>query len=106
ERLESNDNITFEPERLLISFNNSAIHLFGAGDSMTKRLVVTAAGSNLTLYEGKLNIDAQKPFRRWAKTPTTSTLRRWMREVRTFVLQKDKETIDLTARITKIFGQG
>ena len=66
----------FEPARLLISFNNQAVSRFISGDLPIKRLILEITGSNLVLTDQKLNIDAKKPFRRWAETASNTDLRR------------------------------
>ena len=73
----------FEPERMLISFSKTAASRFTAGDFQTKRLILTITGSNPVLKDENLNIDAQKPFRRWSKTANYSEMRAFMKDVRT-----------------------
>lgn len=75
----------FEPERLLIQFNKEAASRFQAGSPQEKKFILQTLGSNPRLKDRELNIDAAKPFRRWSKTPTSSDLRAFLQEVRTFV---------------------
>ena len=53
----------FEPEKLLKSFSNRAVSWFQAGDDRVKRLILEIAGSNPILKDGKLLIEATKPFK-------------------------------------------
>lgn len=52
----------FEPAELLISFCRFAVSWFQQGDNEAKRLIVGTVGSNLTLTNRILNIEAAKPF--------------------------------------------
>jgi hypothetical protein len=67
QNLKSLDNVEnwSEPARELISFNNRAVSGFAEGDPQTKRLILAIVGSNLSLKDRQLNIDAKKPFQRW-----------------------------------------
>ncbi len=64
----------FEPAKLLISFSNRATECFQAGDERTKRLILETVGSNLSMKDGKLSIDAAKPFT--ASAGTSNILQR------------------------------
>ena len=58
----------FEPDALaLISFAKTLVTSFEKGDIHQKRLIVSTVGSNLSIKNRILNIDAAKPFRRWPK---------------------------------------
>lgn len=63
----------FEPLRDLVLLSSSLVSRFEAGTEETKRLLVTTVGSNPTLADQKLLIEARKPFRRWPATPSHST---------------------------------
>ncbi len=73
-----------EPTQLLVSFSNRAVSWFQKGDIATKRLIVTIIGSNLTLTDKKLSIEANKPFRRWGQRLTFRALLTAVEDVRTF----------------------
>jgi DNA invertase Pin-like site-specific DNA recombinase len=79
----------FEPERLLVSFSARAASCFESGDLRMQRLILIIVGSNPTLKDKRLNIDARKPFRRWSKTASDSDMRAFMKDVRTLA-QSDK----------------
>jgi hypothetical protein len=73
----------FEPAKEFISFNETLASRFSEANTQTKRLILTIVGSNLSLKDKMLNIDARKPFRRWPKTKDSSTMRAFMRDVTT-----------------------
>jgi site-specific DNA recombinase len=73
----------FEPAKEIISFNESVATYFSTANTQTKRLILTIVGSNLSLKDKMLNIDARKPFRRWPKTTDSSTMRAFVRDVTT-----------------------
>jgi hypothetical protein len=83
----------FEPERMLISFSKTAASRFTAADLQAKRLILTITGSNPLLKDQNLNIDAQKPFRRWSKTANYSDMRAFMKDVRTLSQSAELATI-------------
>ncbi|MHB0978140.1 MAG: recombinase family protein [Minisyncoccota bacterium] len=51
-----------EPLDLFGSFCNRAVECFLRGDPIQKRLILETVGSNLRLRDGKLSIEARKPF--------------------------------------------
>ncbi len=92
----------FESATDFVSFSVHAADWFRRGDPETKRAIFETAGSKPTLRDGKLSIDAAKPFRRWEKSDDISTLRGSVREVRTLVELGDATTGDLIARVSAI----
>lgn len=61
-----------EPLDLFVSFSNKAADCFTRGDSAMRRLIIETVGSNLSLKDGKLSIEARKPFvRRRSETPNS-----------------------------------
>jgi len=83
----------FEPERLLVSFSARAVSCFESGDLRMQRLILMIVGSNPTLKDKQLNIDARKPFRRWSKTADVSDMRAFMKDVRTLAAQGELDQI-------------
>jgi len=73
----------FEPAAALVSFSNRAVAWFEAGDLRVKRLILTITGSNPSLKDKKLSIDARKPFRKWSTPENIPELSRFMKDVRT-----------------------
>ncbi len=94
----------FEPAPLVFSFSNRAVSRFRAGDPQTKRLILEITGLNPVLTDGKLNIDAKKPFRRWSKNATIPDLCAGVKEVRTFCLENPSEALMLTDKIRRVLG--
>ena len=62
-----------EPCRAFLSFSQLAVSCFRDGDPSLKRLIVKTLGSNLTLNDGILTVQANNPFRVWPK-PVPSTV--------------------------------
>jgi DNA invertase Pin-like site-specific DNA recombinase len=92
----------FEPGRQLISFNNSVVSRFETGDGQAKRLILETVGSNLTLKDRELRIDARKPFRRWADTANISNMRGFVKDVRTFLNTRGPESAKLVQQLRQI----
>jgi site-specific DNA recombinase len=79
-----------EPAKLLFSFSNRAVSCFRAGDLRTKRLVFGIVGLNPILLDGRLNVEARKPFRRWSGMVDSSNLWRGRDYVRTYEAEMRK----------------
>jgi DNA invertase Pin-like site-specific DNA recombinase len=90
----------FEPAQTVIAFSNSALSRFTAGTDDEKRLILAIVGSNLTLMDRTLRIDAAQPFRRWRTMPTFSQLCSIVEDVRTFVT--DPASFEVLERIRRI----
>jgi site-specific DNA recombinase len=72
-----------EPARVFVSFSNRAVSWFTRGDLETKRLILGVTGSNLTLKDKILRIEAKKPFKSWEKPPSITNLCAALEDVRT-----------------------
>ncbi len=92
----------FELFDSVISFNNCAVSRFKAGDSEQKRLILEITGSNFSLKDKKLRIEARKPFRRRSGTSEITTLRASVEDVRTFCLQTTPEAEIRLAQIRRV----
>ncbi len=92
----------FEPAKDFISFNVRAVSWFKAGDLQTKRLILQIVGLNPTLIDGKLNIEARKPFRRRCEMPTIPLLCTTIEDVRTFFNQTEPAVTDMVAQIRRV----
>ena len=57
------DNDALEPPRTFVSFSNRALECFHIGDARTKRLILGSVGSNLSLKDKMIIIEAKKPLR-------------------------------------------
>jgi len=74
---------TFEPLRDFFSFSTVAADWFRHGDLQAKRLIVETVGSNLTLIDKILSIEARKPFVKVTKSADRSCLLGVVDDVRT-----------------------
>ncbi len=94
----------FEPARLVVSFSNQAVPRFEDGDLRTKRLILEIVGSNLTLKDRKLSIEAKKPFRRWAGTVSFPEMWSTVEDVRTLWIRQDSGLLDIIEKIRQLSG--
>lgn len=98
----TNRSCRFEPAIDLISFNQRLVSFYSAADIPTKRLILSIVGSNPSLKDKKLNIDARKPFRRWPKSADNSTMRAFVRDITTFFEEQTLESRQMPILIQKI----
>jgi DNA invertase Pin-like site-specific DNA recombinase len=91
-----------EPLALFISFCNKAVECFRSGDADQKRLILETVGSNLLLADGKLSIEARKPFVQWGSTPSDSELCTVALDARTFLQEDDGAFSSIVANIKRI----
>lgn len=94
----------FESAALLISFSNCAVSWFEHGEDRTKRLILKTIGSNFTLTDKKLSIEATKPFMRLADAATSTTLCGVVKDIRTLIEQRDAE-MDRVIRNIKLLHE-
>jgi site-specific DNA recombinase len=80
----------FEPFREVVSFSNRAPDWFLRGDDNAKRLILETVGSNLSLKDKILNIQAKKPFATLSKTTAIPHHLGVVDDVRTFHTKYDK----------------
>jgi DNA invertase Pin-like site-specific DNA recombinase len=92
----------FEPARRLVSFSNSVVSRFLAGTDEEKRLVLEIVGSNPTLKDKLVSIDAAKPFRRWSRPSSLTELRATVEDVRTLLLAQDQHIRAALAKIQRL----
>lgn len=90
----------FEPARALLSFSNLAVSWFERGTAEQKRLILASIGSNLTLSNKILSIQAAEPFERIPKVPDVLHLCRLVEAVRT--LSKEGSFNNLISSIKKL----
>lgn len=67
-------NELFEPARAFVFFNTGLVSRFERAGPAEKRLVLQTVGSNPTLRDRNLLLEAKKPFRRWPKPASVSQL--------------------------------
>lgn len=86
QQLENIDTLAtwFELSQAFISFSNRAVNWFEGGNSERKRLILEIVGSNFSLKDKNLLIEARKPF--CVQRESASFLRTWrdVQDVRTF----------------------
>jgi site-specific DNA recombinase len=107
QRLEilTQDENRFEPAQALISLNNRLVSCFTSGDLPKRRFILNVVGSNLVLKDEKLNIDARKPFRKWSNASTSSEMRAYLEDIRTFVTERSVEVATLMTSIKQLFPE-
>lgn len=81
----------FEPARLALQFCNRAASWFPEADAQQKRLILSIAGSNCTLRDRQLSIDAKKPFQQVAGTVSFPMWWSTLDAIRTLVRDRDQE---------------
>ena len=99
ERLRLTQNLTsrqddgsrFELATDLIVFNKHAVSWFCRGDLHIKRLILEFVGSNFSLKDKTLSIDAAKPFRRWADDGLFLQMSGFVEAIRTFSQEFDSQ---------------
>jgi DNA invertase Pin-like site-specific DNA recombinase len=96
----------FEPARALVFFNTGLVSRFERANPVEKRLVLQTVGSNPTLRDRKLLLEAKKPFRRWPKTPSNSQLWRYVQDVRTLIMGAKGETLSIVRGLTTEDSEG
>lgn len=114
----------FEPSALLISFSHRAADWYIHGDDRVKRLIVRAIGSNPTIKDKILSIEARKPFvwvpavgscselrggvedvRSGENVPGRKEVRKMLYKLRTFHVERDAEfleTVHLVRQVTEL----
>lgn len=95
----------FEPAKRIISFSSQAAECFRQADRDAKRLIVEIVGSNPTLINKKLRIEARKPFRRWSEDDGIPKLRAVVKEVRTLYNTGDPSIRIMIANIGRLSKQ-
>jgi site-specific DNA recombinase len=78
-----------EPFHTLISFSNLAVFWFEHANPEQKRLILTSVGSNLTLTDKKLNIQAVEPLDKVPKNRSILELCTVEHDVRTFLSDRN-----------------
>lgn len=86
----------------LISFGNRAADWFAIGDPTISRLIVQTVGSNPTIKNRILSIQAAKPFRTWAAAPPLPDLCSLVKDVRTFIGTNDQNLHQVLTNIDRI----
>lgn len=94
----------FEPCKTLISFCSEAADCFRRGNLRTKRLILETVGSNLSLKDKMLSIEARKPFVVWAQQDHNSEMLGFLKDVRTFSSVHGPDVSRIMANIKEILS--
>lgn len=89
----------FEPTELLISFSKCLVSWFLKGGDEIKRLILETVGSNFTLIDKKLNIEAMKLFMQLGNTHSNPQLCGVVKNLRTLIEQNDPEIMRVVRNI-------
>jgi len=95
-----------EPCRTLVSFSQLAVSRFRDGDLPLKRLILETVGSNPTLTDGILSIQAKLPFRRWSQQVSFVELRALVQDVTTLSQTANSDFQQMVANVKKIIVYG
>ncbi len=83
------DSDQFEPEEMAVLFSVRAAKWFREGDQKEKRMILEIAGSNPTLIDQTLKIDAVKLFRPMKNASSIPAVRAAVEEVRTMAVEEN-----------------
>jgi site-specific DNA recombinase len=89
----------FESADVLISFSNRLAKQFSKADPAKKRQLFGIVGSNSTLTDQTLSIEARKPLRQWADSTDCSEMRASLRDIRTLAETRDPGFMEMIARM-------
>lgn len=92
----------FEPAQLLILFCNQAISWFTHGTNDIKRHIANSVGSNYTLMNKKLNVEARKPFSLRVEQPRILYRCGFVDDVRTRFESQEPEFLALLDDIREV----
>ena len=81
----------FEPTEDVLFFRNRAIGWFRHGDLQAKKLILETVGSNLTLTDKILSLEARKPFKRSPIEAHSRSLLGVIDDIRTTLLENPEE---------------
>lgn len=92
----------FEPIEEVIFFIQQAVSWYTCGNQQTRRLILETVGSNLSLKDKILSIEARKPFRQLPSNRSIPHLRAFIDDVRSFVTESDQEAKSIVENIRKL----
>ena len=91
-----------EPHELLISFSNQAVSWFDEGDATERRLIFEIAGSNPTLMERKLSIEATSPLQAVPKRTDLLSLCGFVEAIETDLANDDQQLFTLLDKLREL----
>lgn len=94
--------VRLEPAQTLFSFSNAAVFCFRNGNTQQKRLVFETVGSNPRLTNGKLSVEAAKPFFVTSEIDGLRTQLAFGDDVLTYAKQDDPHSIKVFENLKKI----
>jgi site-specific DNA recombinase len=94
-----------EPYEKLSLFSNRAAEWFCVGDARTKRLILQVVGSNPTLKDKKVLIEANEPFREWSWPARVSEWCSTLNDVRTLTATNNTEFAQTIASVDEIIAR-
>lgn len=94
--------VQLEPAEALISFSKSAAFCFRNGSKQQKRLILETVGSNPRLTNGKLIVEASKPFRRMTECAGHPSGLGFIEDVLTFARQDDPHSIKVFENLRRL----
>ena len=92
----------FEPVMAVVSFGSRAAAWFMAGDDALRKMILKTIGSNLTLRDRKLNIEAAFPYTIQPESASFLSLCRLVNDVRTLYINRDPKLLDLIASVEAV----
>ncbi len=92
----------FEPVMSVFSFGSRAAAWFMAGDTALQKMILKTIGSNLTLRDRKLNIEAAFPYSMQPKSVSFLALCGLVNDVRTVYLNRDPKLLMLIQSVEEI----
>jgi DNA invertase Pin-like site-specific DNA recombinase len=92
----------FEPVMAVVSFGSRATAWFMAGDRAIRKMILKTIGSNLTLKDKRLNVEATFPYSMRPQSTSFLTLWRLVNDVRTLYGNRDPKLLQLIDDIEAI----
>ncbi|OIQ90061.1 putative DNA-invertase from lambdoid prophage Rac [mine drainage metagenome] len=92
----------FEPVMAVVSFGSRAAAWFMAGDDALRKMILKTIGSNLTLRDGKLNIEAAFPYSLQPDSASFLSLCGLVSDVRTLYINRDPKLLELIQEVERI----
>lgn len=92
----------FEPVTSVVSFGSRAAAWFVAGDDQLRKTILKTVGSNLTLRDRKLNVEATFPYSIKSQSASFHTLCGIVDDVRILYVNRDPKLLNLIESIKRV----